>query len=309
MHKTFARNLKQNITKIRTTINISLLFMCQDVSVIEEDSKAVDVCPVDNNNDISLKKSRQRLKLLVFRLQEMLTDNDMFAEEFVASSGMEVLIFIVEQFSDQRNIQSYALNALCKTMMFLNALEYLRQQPNVLSMFLQFLRDGCQPRNSTSVNIIVIRQSLFMLTLLCQHLHDGYRIIKRCVYQIADCAVVVDTAAVNNCDSTAQLAIENALKKQRSCSTAYAAVESINCSSLPYFEVVNCLHFGDLDVRTNALKFINTLIKHSGVQWEKRELCNALIAVGLMDHLLVQYFCLYLHFSFNEFGCLSDIFI
>ena len=101
----------------------------------------------------------------------------MFAEEFIAVNGIDILIDIIQIYHKQRNIQSYCLTALAKTMIYLNALEYLKHKPMTLRMLYNLL---------FSKNVIVLKHILYILNNFVDNLLDGYKIIHECARIIGD---------------------------------------------------------------------------------------------------------------------------
>ena len=179
------------------------------------------------------------MKLLVFRLNDLL-NHGIFSEEFIAFRGMEVLISIIKDFNAFRNIQSYSLNCLCKSMMYLNGLEYIKQNKNIIQILFSFIR--------IKENVIVVRGALYMLQIICQY-------SDRSVFQI------INQSALNNMKNHNIIYdksyIENILK-QIKC----GKYDNFDPSKLPYFEIVDCLdNLNDLDIIKNAFKLIITLIK------------------------------------------------
>lgn len=201
--------------------------------------------------------SISQLKLTVFRLQTML-EVDMFAEEFIVSRGLEVLMQIITDFTEYRNIQSYALTSLSRTMIYYNALNYLRTQTNIVEMLLRFLQ---------SDNVVIIRRALSTLLILIQFLHDGYIII-------SDCALKLASENFNYVNP-----LEDEIESKRISSIHQDAV---------YADLVSCLSHGDVDIKYNALSLINLMIEKAELLnvTEKQKICRLLASVGVIDNLI-----------------------
>ena len=214
------------------------------------------------------KKKKEELKKRVFVLNDLLNEG-IFSEEFIAFGGMEILILIIKNFNLYRNIQSYSLNSLCKTMMYLNGLEYIKQNKNIIQMLFSFIR--------LKQNVIVIRGSLYMLILITKYSKNSFNIINQSALN-----------AVNRKTNDFNQDIQQILKQIKCGKFNSNNTKKYDPSKLPYFEIISCLDLnenGDLDIISNALKLIITLIKKANNK-EKELLLDLFIAVGIMDKLL-----------------------
>ena len=243
---------------------------------------AANALSVNNESDCKenneQNKARTHLKLLVFRLQENMLLNDMFAEEFIASGGMEILINIIQDFNDYRNIQSYSLISLSRTMVYCNALNYLRQQTDIIEILFRFLKSN---------NVIIVRQALSMLAILTDFLYDGYNIMKNIAYKIANeninyvNPIQIINNNINNNIETDNIDDNNEYTNLR--------VSKLYEKNAVYSELVECLKHGDVDIKYNSLIFINLLLRKASIldKNEKKILAHSLAYVGVIDNLLV----------------------
>lgn len=241
--------------RIFATECINNLKDCYKIALFEKDASG-------KNN--AQKVELSRLKLLVFRLNDLL-NHGMFSEEFIAFRGMEVLTSIIKDFNAFRNIQSYSLNCLCKSMMYLNGLEYIKQNKSIIHILFSFIR--------IKENVSVVRGALYMIQIICQYSDSS-------VFQI------IHQSALNNMrDSNIDyngIHIDNILR-QIKC----GKYDHYDPSKLPYFEVVDCMNnSNDLDIIKNAFKLIITLIKKATNEQEKKLFCDTLIAVGIIEKLI-----------------------
>ena len=183
-------------------------------------------------------------------------------------------------------------------MIYLNAMEYVKQNQNIIQMLFYFLRDYSHKKNNKT-NIIVIRTTLHILQIFCMYSSNAFKIINKCAFSIAikyNSENLQNNQQNRNSKDDHELniyqiqnnKINASLQTLRKIKTNHfnEEIEKDKQSKLPYYEIIDCLSNGDLDIIENSLKLINTLIMKASTNYFKKILCDSFIAVGIIDKLL-----------------------
>lgn len=111
--------------------------------------------------------SNHEVKSLAFKLKNYLSV-DLFAEEFISYEGIKKLIDIIEGSSG--NTRSYAMNGFRSLLLYLNSMEYIRENWDVMAALYDILKN--------SDNINTIQYTLGIFILICDFLkEEGVRIL------------------------------------------------------------------------------------------------------------------------------------
>jgi len=133
-------------------------------------------------------KAKSDLKKKAYHLTSFL-QVDYFAEEFIALSGIAVLVDVITRTSGQRNIQGYAWTALASLLVYYNALEWIKESPGLIDWLFSYVGSN---------NIQVVKQSLLLLTVLCDFTDDGFEFVSKSAHNAAlECNITPYSDVVN----------------------------------------------------------------------------------------------------------------
>ncbi|KAL0209972.1 hypothetical protein P9112_010056 [Eukaryota sp. TZLM1-RC] len=105
-------------------------------------------------------------KLSAYRLRAHLQD-DMFAEEFIAQSGIQVLLKVIKGVSG--NTQAYALHGLRTALFFVTGMEYITSQPHLIEDLIEVV--------DTSPVLSVQCRTMELLTVIIAMAEDGWNLV------------------------------------------------------------------------------------------------------------------------------------
>ncbi|SPQ99930.1 unnamed protein product (mitochondrion) [Plasmodiophora brassicae] len=123
----------------------------------------------DLKNDVAT-----AVKRAVFQLECDLKF-DLFGEEFISQGGMDPLVAVVESF--EGNAQAYALKALARALCYLNGLEYMKSNPELMEGLLNLTYE--------LKNITAARQALALMFVVCDFVDDGFDLVHKAAKRTA----------------------------------------------------------------------------------------------------------------------------
>jgi outer membrane murein-binding lipoprotein Lpp len=102
----------------------------------------------------SVNLSGNDIKSVVFKLKNFLSV-DIFAEEFISYEGIKILVDIIQVTSG--NTRSYAMNAFKSLLVYLNSMEYIKENPEIIFSLYNILI------NNDNINTITHSLGIFIL--------------------------------------------------------------------------------------------------------------------------------------------------